>query len=349
MRRRSASTAVLALCCLACAEPRAGSTTAAAPTATSSVDPTKGAEAEAPDSAASSAANPSGEPPRIGPLDRWTIAGEAPLAGLYFGMSFEEVWELAPQLRDAIDVRLEAATYDALMARYPVLKDYREGGGDFDQYKHHHGSWPTVAGARWELYFYRDRGLTWVTVRFADEASLRAAIAGWGRPDLEARWEFWFDEASGIRAAFTGCHSTGPDDAPECKLEFMPMQSPEAFVGWLFPAGKTRVGAELQELGLGAGERMAADEMLYTMTPLPTDLYAPLQVQFDDSGRIRAYKTQLSNTYDDAARERNERALTSAVGDLREDGLCRVGAVDGQPVSVCAQPARLVLTIGKWE
>lgn len=286
-------------------------------------------------------------PARFGPLDGWSVAAETPLRGLYFGMSFEEAWEAAPGLRDAMQVRLEASAYDALIPKYPVLQEFSESGNAFGDDKTHHGSWPTVAGAKWELWFEDDRGLVIIFAKFPDEASLRAGVATWGQPAIDARWDFWFDEATSTRGAFTECHDDNDDTGFYCALEFMPYQSVESFLAQVFPEGKTFVGIDRAELDLGKGEERF-DGWLYYLTPLPTSLAAGLEVQLDDSSKVRSYRTIMSYGYDVEARERFARALDAASPNLQSDGACRVGSIEGQVVRVCENYSQFVITVGEW-
>ena len=295
-------------------------------------------------------AEPNPEPSPAAPsadLGGWTLGPDAaaPLAGVWFPMSFEQAWHAAPELRPAMSARFLAKTYEDVHARIPEMGGDLGGGDRWNEYWRRDGEWTTRAGAQWELRFSPRVGLTMITARFSDEAELRAAVAHWGEPDASARWDFWFDESSGTRAAITG------DYNGHYHLEFMPYQSADEFLGQLFPEGKTLIGRAEDELEpvLGPGLKLG-DQSRYQLVPLPPSLWMLAEVQFDTGSprRVTAYRAPMSYTYDINARVDYERGLAKVLGPQTRDDGCMVSAVDGQSVRVCDSYSTISVTVGEF-
>jgi hypothetical protein len=327
-------------------EPTASEATGAPPAASEAPADVAPQQTYAAPAAASSAA---AAPPKAS-LDRWQLAspeGVQRLDGLYFGMSIEQAWKAQPKLRDAMSVTLETAAFDAAAHRIPELGEGSRGGNRWLEHKSRRGTWPDLGGAKWELRF-DGRGLTMVTARYPFEQALRAAIAAWGEPQVRGRWEFWLDDQSHTRAAFTGCFQDST--AAGCNLELMPVQSEVALLDQILPRGGTRVGLEAKQLGFGEG-LYQGDYTLYTAPPLPTTLWIPIQVRLDggQSGRVVAYRVSLDFTYDTAGAERFMRALGERLpdlGSLQEE--CAIAVQGGVPVQACRVRRGIVLTVGVW-
>jgi hypothetical protein len=278
-------------------------------------------------------------PARSGELDVWKFGRKAkqPLARLYFGMDFEEAWTRAPELRSAMTANYESQTYDEVRSRIPELGEGSEWGNHWNSYKSRQSEGLTLVGAEWELNFDVYAGLNMIFAIYPDEDSLHAAIASWGEPDVDARWKFWFDEASGTRAAVSD----------SCQLEFAPYQSVESFLAQLFPGGKTLIGRS--ENSLGRGELVGSDERRYALVPLPTSLWMLAEFRFDESTRrVTWYRAPMSFTYDANAEQSYRDSLRKVVLDLApgDDG-CQHGSVDGQPVSVCSNGSQLAVSVGR--
>jgi hypothetical protein len=263
-------------------------------------------------------------------------------------MSIEQAWQAQPRLRDAMSVTLETAAFDAAARSIPELGEGSRGGNRWFEHKSRRGTWPDLGGAKWELRFEYGRGLTMVTARYPSEKALRAAIAAWGEPQARGRWEFWLNDQTHTRAAFTGCFQDSL--AAGCNLEFMPQQSEAALLDQILPRGGTRVGLDASQLSFGEG-LYQGDYTLYAARPLPTTLWIPIQVRLDggQSGRVVAYRVSLGFEYDASGAERFVRALGERLpdlGSLQEE--CAIAVQDGVPVQACKRRSEIVVTVGVW-
>jgi hypothetical protein len=288
------------------------------------------------------------------PLASWRLAPDAAtLSRLVFGMSFESAWDAEPRLRDAMRVELDADEFDALARRRPELAPDSGGGGySHGTWRYRQGTWPAVDGPRWELRFSSTRGLSSVTARFVSEEALRSAVASWGPPDIDARWQVWTDEETHTQAAFTGCEHASyldgqPIGEPYCTLEWMPMQSAREVVRTVFPERGTLIGIRRSALRFGTGVPFRELTRFY-LWPVPADLWLSLEVQFDADERVSAYRTALPHTYDPSARPRNLEALREVLPALDPSEECSDLEIDGHRVSVCDRGSQLVITVGVW-
>ncbi len=327
---------------LGCARSAAGGPEATPATATAAEAP--------PDAAPGQTSSTPAGPPKA-PLDHWQLKspeGVQRLDGLYFGMQIEQAWQTQPRWREAMSVTLEASAYDAATRNIPELREESSGGNRWLESKSHEGKWPELGGAKWDLRFEYERGLTMIRARYPSEKALRAAIAAWGEPQIRGRWEFWLDDETHTRAAFTGCFQDGAENV--CSLEFMPQQSESALLDQILPRGGTRVGLDASELGFGEG-LYQGDYTLYAARPLPTTLWIPIQVRLDSgkSGRVVAYRVSLGFTYHAAGADRFVRALGERLPDIGSLGEeCAIAVLDKVPVQACKRRSEIVITVGVW-
>jgi len=295
------------------------------------------------------------EPARGAPLSAWNVGPRSrpALEALRFGMDVDQAWRAAPSLREGLDVRLPPDEYDAAQARLPGLGRGWIGGNRWYRTKHRRTEWPRVDGARWKLSVSGGNGLMSVTARYPSEQALRRAVASRGAPDRDARWEFWFDDATGTRAAFTGCFQPTingqPDGEAECNLELMPTRSLDDLVSQLFPRGGTLIGRERDALPIPAGVAAGDRVTRHHLTPLPTSLYLPLEVQVDERERVVGYRTALSYTYDAERAPEYRRALRARLGVEPPTRGCASGRYAGAPVEVCARSMQYVVTVGAFD
>ncbi len=255
-------------------------------------------------------------------LANWRVAGEAPFGQARFGMTVGQVRGSAPLLVDALHGRVGSVRLQT--------------------------QWPEVAQARWSLDFHFG-GLAVAFARFPDETSLRAAIGDWGPPAIDSRWEFWFDESTRTRAAFSECHDhlSGPLEYA-CVLEFMPYQTVDELLDTLFPSDGTVVGRRVSELG--SSTRFPDGSLLVALPPLPTTLWLQLEVQTQrpGGGRITAYRLGLADTYHPPAVHEFREAVETRVGPFEvAKGYAEVSHA-GQPVRLRTAMGLMILTVGQW-
>ena len=191
-----------------------------------------------------------------------------------------------------------------------------------------------------------------IWLRLPDARARDEAVAGWGRPDIDARWRVWLDEATGTQAAATDCAA---DDVPAgCMIEIMPFQAVEKTVAEIFPDAATLVGRT--EASLPFGDGIHWDFVRYYLVPHAADLWQPLEVQLDTGAprRVVAYRTMFSYVYASSMRDPMLAALRAAVPDLariespRAAGTCWAGSRGGTRVEVCEDRTHFLVTVGDW-
>ncbi|MDC0746001.1 hypothetical protein [Polyangium mundeleinium] len=300
--------------------------------------------------AEASAASPFG----LHSMARFHLSGASsgPLDGLSLGMRLEDAWERAPALRSAFRVEMEASAYEALLRRVPDLGENGGGGNRFWTTRGRSATRTVVDGVGYELRFDYMARLWAVHLRLPNVSARDAAVAGWGPPDIDARYRVWLDEATGTQAAAVDCYK---DDVPAgCVIELSPFQSVEKTLAQVFPDEATLVGRAEESLPFGDGIHW--DFVRYYLTPNPADLWTPLEVQFDKAAprRVVAYRTIFAYVYAVSRRDAILAELQAVVPDLARieaptmAGTCWAGSRKGVRVEVCENDASFLVTVGPW-